>query len=367
MKLSNIAFVTHSLVNGLSLSLTPPTNEIYEAVLRNKFESRDNMEKILLELSDLETSIEDSDSIQSELVMKLKADLVALQQSFDKSVGNLDTFQEEKENLQDSLSEIESSHGNKIRDLENHISKQAKGTEEMERSLQNKINEIELEFHAEIKKTRNRENEILSKIDSLTKSSDEFMKSTKSRLFELSALENKSNMVLEKINSSNVENEKKINFIEEFEQTTQQRIAGQEAEIRLLSKMITSLQNKLSLDEFKEDRLAEKFKLTSLETMKKIDSLREEIDFLKRQQLPDDGVVHGEIEQLENELTEMEFEVFMQHMRMDGISRNNQKHVNELKETDYKLEDKLESVEENIHKIGTTVLVAQRKMSGYKP
>ena len=49
-------------------------------------------------------------------------------------------------------------------------------------------------------------------------------------------------------------------------------------------KDILGLQNKLSIDEFKEDRLAEKLKLTSLETMGKIDSLREEIEFLKEQQ-----------------------------------------------------------------------------------
>ena len=36
------------------------------------------------------------------------------------------------------------------------------------------------------------------------------------------------------------------------------------------------------------------------------------------------------------------------------------------KETDYKLEDKLESVKDTINKIGTTVLVAQRKMIDFK-
>ena len=66
------------------------------------------------------------------------------------------------------------------------------------------------------------------------------------------------------------------------------------------------------------------------------------------------------------DFSDMEFEVFMQHMRMDGISKNNKKHVTELKETDYKLEDKLESVKDTINKIGTTVLVAQRKMIDFK-
>lgn len=75
---------------------------------------------------------------------------------------------------------------------------------------------------------------------------DEFMKSTNSRLFEVTELENRSNSVLEKINASNVENAKKIDFIEEFEATTEQKISGQESEIRILSKMLNSKFKKVS-------------------------------------------------------------------------------------------------------------------------
>ena len=63
----------------------------------------------------------------------------------------------------------------------------------------------------------------------------------------------------------------------------------------------SGLQNKLSIDEFKEERLAEKLKLTSLETMSKIDSLKDEIEFLKQQQ-PEEHI-KDEIALLENELT----------------------------------------------------------------
>ena len=79
--------LVNKTVNGISLSLTPPSNEIYEAVLRNKFESRDNMEKILLEIADLESSIETTDSAQSDLISKLKQDLQALQEAHEKSLG----------------------------------------------------------------------------------------------------------------------------------------------------------------------------------------------------------------------------------------------------------------------------------------
>lgn len=364
MKVSAIAVLVNTTVNGISLSMTPPANEIYEAVLRNKFESRDNMEKILLEISDLESSIESTDSTQSDIISKLKEDLQTLQAAHENSLDGMDSFKDQKDELKFKLDEIKSSYGDQLKNISVSVEAQANGIDEMHSELFSRMNQLEVEFHTEIEKTRNRENEILSRIDRMTKTSDEFMKSTNSRLFELTELENRSNSVLEEINSSNIENAKKIDFIEEFEATTNQKISGQESEIRILSKMLNSLQNKLSIDEFKEERLAEKLKLTSLETMGKIDSLRDEIEFLKEQQ-PEEHIV-DEIALLENELTDMEFEVFMQHMRMDGISKNNKKHVTELKETDYKLEDKLESVKDTINKIGTTVLVAQRKMIDFK-
>ena len=84
--------LVNTTVNGISLSLTPPSNEIYEAVLRNKFESRDNMEKILLEIADLESSIETTDSAQSDLISKLKEDLQALQAAHEKSLGMVPKF-----------------------------------------------------------------------------------------------------------------------------------------------------------------------------------------------------------------------------------------------------------------------------------
>ena len=45
------------------------------------------MEKILLEIADLESSIETTDSAQSDLISKLKEDLQALQAAHEKSLG----------------------------------------------------------------------------------------------------------------------------------------------------------------------------------------------------------------------------------------------------------------------------------------
>ena len=50
------------------------------------------MEKILLEIADLESSIETTDSAQSDLISKLKEDLQALQAAHEKSLGMVPKF-----------------------------------------------------------------------------------------------------------------------------------------------------------------------------------------------------------------------------------------------------------------------------------
>ena len=42
-----------SVSEAVSVNNTPPVNEIYEEVLRNRFENRDNKERLLLEMTDL--------------------------------------------------------------------------------------------------------------------------------------------------------------------------------------------------------------------------------------------------------------------------------------------------------------------------
>ena len=56
-KLAKIATLL-SASNAVSINSTPPLNEIYEEVLRNKFESRDNKERLLLEMADLGDELE---------------------------------------------------------------------------------------------------------------------------------------------------------------------------------------------------------------------------------------------------------------------------------------------------------------------
>ena len=57
-QLANIAVVLSVATEAVSVKNTPPINEIYEVVLRNKFENRDNKERLLLEMSDLQDTLQ---------------------------------------------------------------------------------------------------------------------------------------------------------------------------------------------------------------------------------------------------------------------------------------------------------------------
>ena len=68
---------------------------------------------------------------------------------------------------------------------------------------------------------------------------------------------------------------------------------------------LLGLQNKLSVDEFKEERMTEKLKAASLETIKKINSLKDEIDLIRQKssESPESNeIIESEIKSLEKEL-----------------------------------------------------------------
>ena len=68
---------------------------------------------------------------------------------------------------------------------------------------------------------------------------------------------------------------------------------------------LSGLQNKLSVDEFKEERMTEKLKAASLETIQKINSLKDEIDLIRQKssESPDSNeIIESEIKSLEKEL-----------------------------------------------------------------
>jgi len=66
MKLAKVAVLLSLGSDAVSVKNTPPLNEIYEEVLRNKFESRDNKERLLLEVADLGDELQAADKDQTD-------------------------------------------------------------------------------------------------------------------------------------------------------------------------------------------------------------------------------------------------------------------------------------------------------------
>jgi len=365
MKVSTVAALLCSSANGISLKNTPPVNEIYEAVLRNKFDNRDNMEKILLELSDLQDTYDAVDEKQADILSKLKTNVEELKASFEETSKSLNTLEDNKGNLSENIEEIRTKFSDRIQKLSDSMAQSTLDWSERNNRIESDLSTLETEFYSEITKTRQRENDIIQKLDSLQSIQDDFMTTTKSRLFELSELESNTKSVLERIETNDFENSKKIVFIEDFRASTDQKINGQDNEIKMLTKMIKSLQNKLSVDEFKEERMTEKLKAASLETIQKINSLKDEIDLIRQKssESPDSNeIIESEIKSLEKELIEIEGFLMFQQFDMDKINRNNKAEVASLKRTDFDLVNKLTKVETNIHRIGTDVLYATKMM-----
>ena len=124
------------------------------------------------------------------------------------------------------------------------------------------------------------------------------------------------------------------------------------------------MQNKLNVEDFKEDKINEQLQMFNRSTMSKIDSLKAEMEFIVAQQSPKmDETVHEELKSLEEELKNIEGFVLIQQFDMDRINQKNKNAVSELKMTDFKLQDKLTNVEKNVRRIGTDILVRTKMLT----
>ena len=72
------------------------------------------MEKILLEIADLEGSIETADSAQADIIKQLKEDLKQLQAAHEQATSGMENFKDEKREINDSLDRMNDSFGNRI-------------------------------------------------------------------------------------------------------------------------------------------------------------------------------------------------------------------------------------------------------------
>ena len=131
-----------------------------------------------------------------------------------------------------------------------------------------------------------------------------------------------------------------------------------------ISNSVLGMQNKLNVEDFKEDKINEQLQMFNRSTMSKIDSLKAEMEFIVAQQSPKmDETVHEELKSLEEELKNIEGFVLIQQFDMDRINQKNKNAVSELKMTDFKLQDKLTNVEKNVRRIGTDILVRTKMLT----
>ena len=129
--------------NAVSINSTPPLNEIYEEVLRNKFESRDNKERLLLEMADLGDELEGkklilitcltlkiaADKEQTESLGKLKTELDQIKKDISKKSDQLSGLKDSKKKMANSIDTVKADFGSRLTELETQYTTQQEGNE----------------------------------------------------------------------------------------------------------------------------------------------------------------------------------------------------------------------------------------------
>lgn len=355
-----------SPVFGISLKNTPPLNDVYEQVLRFKHDSQDNHEKLLLELSDMGRDWEKESTKKNTALDTVKSDLNKIRKTFDNVEKALSETKLDTTALSQSMESVVNELQTKMKQAEQSIDDQHQQAQELIRKVDTELRTIKSDFTDRIEKNLTGSEKMTKRLDDIEIRQEEFIRMTKSKLSQLSKIEQHSEQMLSSIQERETKNRQGLETIEHFESTTANKIEAQETELRMLQRSMRAMQNRLNVDEFKEEKLQETMTQMTLEMLNKIALLEREIVHVMSGDTPVEKEKEGEIKSLAEELKSIENLVLYQQTEIKAMDLTNGLEVQNLRNTDTTLRTKLSNVEHNIHKLGSGIMFRNDFMDRFK-
>merc|ERR1712150_107078 len=133
-----------------------------------------------------------------------------------------------------------------------------------------------------------------------------------------------------------------------------------------LQRSMRAMQNRLNVDEFKEEKLQDTMTQMTLEMLNKIAMLEIEIVDVFSGNTPAEQEKQEEINLLTSELKSIENLVLYQQTEIKHLDTTNEIEVQELKKTDTNLRTKLSNVEQDIHKLGSGIMFRNEFMKRFE-
>merc|ERR1712242_236338 len=177
---------------------------------RNKFESRDKKERLLLEMADLGDELEAADKEQTESLGKLKTELDQIKKDISKKSDQLSGLKDSKKKMANTIDSVKTDFGSRLTELETQYTTQQEALRKLTTEAGDKFAQLTSELRDEITKSRERERTISEELEELVVQQDDFMRTTRSRLYELAELEENSSQVLEQIQKNDQKNSQKV-------------------------------------------------------------------------------------------------------------------------------------------------------------
>lgn len=347
---------------GISLKKTPPINELYDEVLKNKQESKVNFEGIISDISDISNKWENFDFTGD--IFEIKNELEQVDTKFEIVKSQLQKSNFDNTILSTSVNDVLTEVQKRIKNIEKSLDKEHFQGQDLIKTLDEQLGEIRREITIEIGKDAEESNEFRDRLSNIEIRQEEFIRMTKSDISELSKIEQHSQNLLKTIQEREERNIKNLNIIENFEQVTNERIHAQEIELRMLMKSMKSMQIRLQVDEFKEDKLQKEMTQMTLEMLNKISHLEKEIKYVEAS---DNAEFQKEkVAELVDELHSIENLVLYQQTEIHNMDSSNHEAVSELKQTDTTLRTKLSNVERDIHSIGSEIVFKNDFMKKFR-
>ena len=215
-----------SPVFGISLKNTPPLNDVYEQVLRFKHDSQDNHEKLLLELSDMGRDWEKESTKKNTALDTVKSDLNKIRKTFDNVEKALSETKLDTTALSQSMESVVNELQTKMKQAEQSIDDQHQQAQELIRKVDTELRTIKSDFTDRIEKNLTGSEKMTKRLDDIEIRQEEFIRMTKSKLSQLSKIEQHSEQMLSSIQERETKNRQGLETIEHFESTTANKIEG---------------------------------------------------------------------------------------------------------------------------------------------
>jgi chromosome segregation ATPase len=353
MFLIKSALFAHFLVEitAISLQNTPPINELYEEVLRAKYQGIERHERLLLDFSTLEDQLTKTKTENMSMLRRLGGDIELLRKSVREN--NETTIHQATitSALEHGLDKFMRGMSQQMNHVQKQLEVQHVHSEEIMEKIDGEMTNMAANFVVNDNAMKIQMEALNAHLSKMERTQANFMAETKQGIKSLKNSEGRLGREIASAKDREMENVQKIVLLENEQNTLKNDMDGQEIEFGMIQETVSQISNQMEIDEFKEEEIQSQMTNINNQLLKKLNTIESEITFIKTgSEAITEPKSQKEIQDLALELSEVEKSIADQQHKISIMNIHNDVAVSELQQVDLTLKGKLNKIETEVHR-----------------